>query len=166
MTIKIDYEQIIKSSLKIAIKELLKDVSKDGLPGNHHFYISFITKFPGVKIAEWMINKYPKEMTIVLQNWFENLNVSDQYFSIILNFNNKPEQMTIPFDSIINFSDPSVNFSLQFENSISQNLESLIDTNDNQESYSENLNKSKSDDNLDKKEKNNIIQFEKFKKPN
>ena len=74
-----------------------------------------------------MIKDYPNDMTIVIQNWFEDLQVDDQYFSIVLNFKNKPEKMKIPFASIISFSDPSVNFSLQFENSIKQNLEPLIE---------------------------------------
>ena len=131
MTFTINYEDIIKDSLKNAIKKLLLDVSLEGLPGDHHFYISFITSFPGVKIAEWMIKDYPNKMTIVIQNWYENLNIDDKCFSIVLNFKNKPEKMKIPFASIISFSDPSVNFSLQFENSIKQNLEPLINSKEN-----------------------------------
>ena len=158
MTLNINYEQLIKDSLKVVIKELLKSVSKKGLPGNHHFFISFITNFPGVEISEWMIKEYPNDMTIVIQNWFENLQVDDQYFSVVLNFKNKPEKMKIPFASIISFSDPSVNFSLQFENSIKQNLEPLTDTKENNEKFKS------SDDEFHAEEKNNVIQFEKFKK--
>ena len=158
MTLNINYEQLIKDSLKTAIKGLLKSVSEQGLPGDHHFFISFNTNFEGVEISDWMVGKYPNEMTIVIQNWFENLNVDDQFFNIVLSFNNKPEKIKIPFDSIISFSDPSVNFSLQFENSINQNLETLIDS-------SKNMEKSKSNNKDLKLEKNNnIIQFEKFKK--
>jgi hypothetical protein len=158
MTLNINYEQLIKDSLKIAIKELLKSVAIKGRPGNHHFFISFITNFPGVQIAEWMIKDYPNDMTIVIQNWFEDLQVDDQYFSVVLNFKNKPEKMKIPFASIISFSDPSVNFSLQFENSIKQNLEPLTDSKENNS-----ISKSSNDD-FHAKEKNNVIQFEKFKK--
>ena len=86
MTLSINYEQLIKNSLKIAIKVLLMDVSIKGLSGKHHFYISFISKFPGVEIAVWMIKDYPNDMTIVIQNWFEDLQVDDQYFSVVLNF--------------------------------------------------------------------------------
>ncbi len=158
MTLNINYEQLIKDSLKIAIKELLKSVAIKGLPGKHHFFISFVTNFPGVQIAEWMIKDYPNDMTIVIQNWFEDLQVDEQYFSVVLNFKNKPEKMKIPFASIISFSDPSVNFSLQFENSIKQNLEPLIELKENKE-------RSKSSDqDFQTEEKNNIIQFEKFKK--
>ena len=158
MTFKINYEEIIKDSLKIAIKKLLLDVSLKGLPGDHHFYISFITNFPGVKIAEWMMQDYPNEMTIVIQNWFENLHVDDKSFSIVLNFKNKPEKLNIPFESIISFSDPSVNFSLQFESSVSQNLETIMDIKEKDP-------QTQSDkDDLESEKNNNIIQFEKYKK--
>ena len=158
MTFKINYEEIIKDSLKIAIKKLLLDVSLKGLPGDHHFYISFITNFPGVKIAERMMQDYPNEMTIVIQNWFENLHVDDKSFSIVLNFKNKPEKLNIPFESIISFSDPSVNFSLQFEGSVSQNLETIMDIKEKDP-------QTQSDkDDLESEKNNNIIQFEKYKK--
>ena len=158
MTLAINYEDIIKDSLKNAIKKVLLDVSLKGLPGNHHFYISFITSFTGVKIAEWMIKDYPNKMTIVIQNWYENLNIDDKCFSIVLNFKNKPEKLTIPFDSIISFSDPSVNFSLQFEGSASQNLETIMDTKENDPQPQ--LDKDESESEQD----SNIIQFEKYKK--
>ncbi len=158
MTFTINYEEIIKDSLKNAIKKLLLDVSLKGLPGDHHFYISFITNFPGVKIAEWMMKDYPNDMTVVIQNWFENLHVDDKGFSIVLNFKNKPEKLTIPFESIISFSDPSVNFSLQFDSSVSQNLETIMDIKEKDpQTQSDN-------DDLESEQKNNIIQFEKYKK--
>ena len=158
MTFNINYEEIIKDSLKNAIKKLLLEISLEGLPGNHYFYISFITNFPGVKIAKWMIKDYPNEMTIVIQNWFENLHVDDKEFSVVLNFKNKPEKLTIPFGSILSFSDPSVNFSLKFEGSLSQNLETIMDTKEN-DSQPQSFN-----DDLKSEQNNNIIQFEKYKK--
>tara|TARA_B100000963_G_C22455188_1_gene593013 strand:+ start:280 stop:762 length:483 start_codon:yes stop_codon:yes gene_type:complete len=158
MTFKINYEEIIKDSLKNVIKKLLLDVSLKGLPENHHFYISFITNFPGVKIAEWMIKDYPNEMTIVVQNWFENLHVDDKDFSIVLNFKNKPEKLTIPFESILIFSDPSVNFSLQFKDSISENLDTIMNAKENNSQSQPNNEALKSD------QDNNVIQFEKYKK--
>ncbi len=154
MTFTINYEEIIKNSLKEAIKKLLQNVSLKGLPGDHHFYISFITNFPGVKISEWMMKDYPNEMTIVIQNWFENLHVDDKGFSIVLNFKNKPEKLNIPFESIISFSDPSVNFSLQFDSSVSQNLETIMDIKEKDpQTQSDN-------DDLESEQNNNIIQFE------
>tara|TARA_A100001011_G_C14168441_1_gene781371 strand:- start:583 stop:1065 length:483 start_codon:yes stop_codon:yes gene_type:complete len=158
MTFNINYEEIIKDALKNAIKKLLLDISLEGIPGNHYFYISFITNFPGVKIAKWMIKDYPNEMTIVIQNWFENLHVDDKGFSIVLNFKNKPEKLNIPFGSILSFSDPSVNFSLKFEGSLSQNLETIMDTKEN-DSQPQSFN-----DDLKSEQNNNIIQFEKYKK--
>ena len=158
MTFTINYEEIIKDSLKKAIKKLLQNVSLKCLPGDHHFYISFITNFPGVKISECMMKDYPNEMTIVIQNWFENLHVDDKSFSIVLNFKNKPEKLNIPFESIISFSDPSVNFSLQFEGSLSQNLETIMDIKEKDP-------QTQSDkDDLESEKNNNIIQFEKYKK--
>ena len=158
MTFTINYEEIIKDSLKNAIKKLLLDVSLNGLPGDHHFYISFITNLPDVKIAEWMMKDYPNEMTLVIQNWCENLHVDDKGFSIVLNFKNKPEKLTIPFESVLSFSDPSVNFSLQFEGSASKNLETIMDTKENDPKPQFDKDESESEQN------SNIIQFEKYKK--
>jgi hypothetical protein len=97
-------------------------------------------------------------MTIVIQNWFENLHVDDKGFSIVLNFKNKPEKLSIPFESIISFSDPSVNFSLQFESSVSQNLETIMDIKEKDPQTQSDKDDSESE------QTNNIIQFEKYKK--
>ena len=163
MSLKIDYKKLIKDSHQKLIKKILKDVSKNGLPGEHHFYISFATKFPGVEIAEWMKNEYQNGMTIVIQNWFENLIVFDQYFSIILSFNNKPEKIIIPFDSIINFTDPSVNFSLQFEISLSKSLKEETKRQLNQGSFNEENKQLKLKKNDKVIKKDNIIKFDKYK---
>ena len=163
MSFKIDYKKLIKVSHQKLIKKILKDVSKNGLPGEHHFYISFATKFPGVEIAEWMKNEYQNGMTIVIQNWFENLIVSDQFFSIILSFNNKPEKIIIPFDSIINFTDPSVNFSLQFEISLSKSLKEETKRQLNQGSFNEEIKQLKLKKNDKVIKKDNIIKFDKYK---
>ena len=116
MTFRIDYENIILNSLRIAIRDILKQVAEKGLPGKHHFYITFDPRKSGVKISTWLTEKYPTSMTIVIQNWFEKLQVHDSSFSIILNFNNAPEEMTIPFKAIKSFSDPSILFSVNFGN--------------------------------------------------
>ena len=163
MSFKIDYKKLIKDSHQKLIKKILKDVSKNGLPGEHHFYISFATRFPGVEIAEWMKNEYQNGMTIVIQNWFENLIVSDQFFSIILSFNNKPEKIIIPFDSIINFTDPSVNFSLQFEISLSKSLKEETKRQLNQGSFNEEIKQLKLKKNDKVIKKDNIIKFDKYK---
>lgn len=165
MTLQINYQKLINQSLKSAIKELLKNISKDGLPGEHHFYISFITKHPGIIIPDWMVEKYPDKMTIVIQNWFDNLIVNDQSFEIVLNFKNKPENLTISFDSILTFSDPSVNFSLQFDNPIIQNLETLKDEKTKEKNLEqEDIQKISYNTNIEKKPSDNVIQFKNFKK--
>jgi len=94
---------------------VLEDVAAHGLPGAHHFFITFDTTHPGVAIADWLRARYPQEMTVVLQHWFENLEVDDEGFSITLNFGNSPEPLVIPFDAVRTFVDPSVEFGLRFE---------------------------------------------------
>ncbi len=177
MTFKIDYEKRIQSALRISIRQILQDVAKNGLPGNHHFYISFKSQFPGVEMSKWLYESYPEEMTIVIQNWFEGLIVNKEEFSIILNFNNSPEKMTIPFQSILNFSDPSVNFSLQFEAAGDEKSTSVpeinIETHQNNEESPKKQNPKSGEDekNEDKsahtkalKKTGNVIDFESFKK--
>ena len=88
---------------------------ENGLPGAHHFFITFDTTVDGVQMADWLRTRYPGEMTIVIQHWFENLTVTDEGFTITLNFGNNPEPMVIPFDAVRTFVDPSVEFGLRFE---------------------------------------------------
>lgn len=115
MTDRIDYNQLMQRAFKALLKDLLSDISETGLPGDHHFYITFDTTHPGVDIAPWMKDKYPEEMTIVVQDWFENLAVMSDRFTINLNFNNVSEPMVIPFDALKTFVDPSVEFGLKFD---------------------------------------------------
>ena len=96
--------------------ELLQEIASLGeLPGDHHFFITFDTNHPGVDIAPWLRERYPKEMTVVMQHWFENLTVLDDYFSVTLNFGDQPEPLVIPFMAIKTFVDPSVDFGLRFD---------------------------------------------------
>ena len=110
----INYDKRVQNSLKSMIKTVLQEVSEHGLPGDHHFYISFFTQFEKVEISDWLIEKYPEIMTIIIQNWFADLHIEENYFSITLNFNNRPEKMIIPFNSLKSFSDPSVDFNIEF----------------------------------------------------
>ena len=97
------------------IQTVLTDVAEQGLPGAHHFFITFDTKHAGVAMADWLRARYPGEMTVVIQHWFENLDVTDEGFSVTLNFGNQPEPLVIPFDAVRTFVDPSVEFGLRFE---------------------------------------------------
>lgn len=115
MARSLDYGNLMHDAMRGLIQKVLTDVSKHGLPGNHHFFITFDTTHPDVAIADWLRSRYPTEMTIVIQNWFENLDVTDTGFSITLNFGNNPEPMVIPFDALRTFVDPSVEFGLRFE---------------------------------------------------
>jgi len=111
----IRYDTLIENALREVVKQAMNKVVKDGLPGEHHFYISFLTKHPGVEIPEYLKDKYPEEMTIVLQHQFYGLTTADDSFSVMLSFNNIRERLTIPFAAISTFADPSVNFALQFQ---------------------------------------------------
>jgi len=115
MTDTINYAQMMQKAMQGLMIDVLKKTSINGLPGNHHYFISFKTKSEGVIVADWIKERYPEEMTIVIQHWFDNLNVNDNCFSITLNFGDNPENLTIPWDSILTFVDPSVEFGLRFE---------------------------------------------------
>jgi uncharacterized protein len=115
MARSIDYGNLMHRAMRGLIQTVLSDVADHGLPGNHHFFITFDTNHPDVAIAEWLRARYPDEMTIVVQHWFENLNVTDDGFTITLNFGNAPEPLVIPFDAVRTFVDPSVEFGLRFE---------------------------------------------------
>ena len=123
MTKTIDYKQRMQSemnalmqvAMKNLVKNLLEEVAVDGLPGAHHFFITFKTGHAGVDLAPWLKEKFPDEMTIVLQEWFDNLAIMADRFTIILNFNNTPEPMVVPFDAITAFADPSAEFGLRFD---------------------------------------------------
>ena len=109
------YDQLAQNALRGVVRDALRRVEKSGLPGEHHFYIAFNTKFPGVDIGERMAQRYPREMTIVNQHQYENLIVRDDRFEVELSFDNIPEKLVIPFNAVKGFLDPAVQFGLQFE---------------------------------------------------
>lgn len=111
----IDYGNLMHRAMRGLIQTVLTDVSENGLPGAHHFFITFDTTQDGVEMADWLRSRYPAEMTVVIQHWFENLHVTDEGFSVTLNFGNQPEPLVIPFDAVRTFVDPSVEFGLRFE---------------------------------------------------
>lgn len=109
------YDQLAQNALRGVVREALRRVEKSGLPGEHHFYIAFNTKFPGVDIGERMAQRYPREMTIVLQHQYENLVVKEDRFEVELSFDNIAEKLVIPFNAVKGFLDHAVQFGLQFE---------------------------------------------------
>jgi len=115
MSDTINYAQLMHRAMRGLMIELLEDISQNGLPGDHHFFITFDTQVEGVQIADWLGERYPEEMTVVIQHWFENLDVSEDGFAITLNFGDNPEPLYIPWDAISTFVDPSVEFGLRFE---------------------------------------------------
>ena len=115
MSRSIDYGKLMHTAMRGLLQHVLRDVRDNGLPGVHHFFITFDTTHPDVEIAEWLRDRYPGEMTVVMQHWFDNLVVEADFFSVTLNFGDQPEDLTIPYDAILTFVDPSVEFGLRFE---------------------------------------------------
>lgn len=110
----IDFPGLIDQAMRDVVRKSLQLVEKQGLPGSHHFFISFRTEYPGVAISPALLSRHPSEMTIVLQHQFWDLKVDENRFSITLSFNNVPEKLVIPFQAMTAFADPSVKFGLQF----------------------------------------------------
>ena len=106
---------MVENALRGVVRQAIEEVIEHGLPEEHHFYITFFTDFPGVDIPDYLRDRYPGEMTIVLQYQFYDLNVDDEKMSVTLSFNNVPEKLVVPLAAISIFADPSVNFALQFQ---------------------------------------------------
>ena len=111
----LQYDRLVERALKNVVREALLHVSRHGLPGAHHLYITFRTDHPGVEIADVLKERYPVEMTIVLQFQFWDLIVGEDSFEVTLSFNDKQQRLVIPFSAVNAFADPSVNFALQFQ---------------------------------------------------
>lgn len=120
MAKSIDYGKLMHRAMRGLIQSVLADVAQDGLPGDHHFFITFDTDTDGVDMAPWLQERYPEEMTLVLQHWFADLKVTEDGFSVTLNFGNNPENITVPFDAVRTFVDPSVEFGLRFESHVGE----------------------------------------------
>lgn len=114
------YDKMVETALRGVVRKALEEVIRytarqGGMPGEHHFYITFLTDYPGVKIPDYLRDRYPGEMTIVLQYQFSELFVDAEKMGVTLSFNNVPERLQIPLNAISIFADPSVNFALQFQ---------------------------------------------------
>lgn len=111
----IRYDLLVQQALKGVLRKVLGDVSRDGLKGDHHFYITFRTDHPGVRLSDHMREKYPQSITIVLQHEFWDLGVTEHAFEVGLSFKRIPERLLVPFEAVTEFYDPSVEFGLRFE---------------------------------------------------
>lgn len=149
----IDYGTLMHKAMRTLIFDVLKDVEQSGLPGEHHFFITFDTTVEGVEISEWLRQRYPEEMTIVIQHWFDGLNVKEEGFDITLNFGDQPESLVVPFLAILTFVDPSVEFGLRFE----QNED------DEQPKFSE-MKKANDEEKKSSKKKGDVVSLDSFRK--
>ena len=144
---KIDYEQILKDNMINILKDVLKIIDKEGLKHGHHLFITFKTNFPNIKLPKWLKDKYPNEMTIVIQYEYWNFKIRKDDFKINLSFDGVKINLCIPYNSVISFADPYANFGLKL-NSIKQSKEGK---------------KYKKEEKITET-KNNIINLNKFRK--
>ena len=118
-----DYPKMVETALRGVMREALARTAREGLPGDHHFYVTFRTRAPGVGLPSYLLSKFPDEMTIVLQHQFRALEVADDAFSVNLSFQSRSERLRIPFAAVTTFADPAVNFGLKFEVPAAQDTE-------------------------------------------
>ncbi|TWB47041.1 SspB family protein [Nitrospirillum viridazoti] len=121
------YDRMVEAALRRVVRDALKEVQEHGLPGEHHFFISFRTQYPGVRMPEFLRAKYPDEITIVLQYQFYGLDVNDERVEVTLSFNGSHERLVVPMAAITTFADPSVNFALQFQPPDEEEGEDVVD---------------------------------------
>ena len=126
----IRYDVLAQDALRGVLRKVLSEVAKTGLPGEHHFYITFATKAPGVRISTRLIEQYPEDMTIVIQQQYWDLTVTEHAVEIGLSFNGVPERLLVPFSAIKAFVDPSVQFALQFEPATANDETAIGDASD------------------------------------
>ncbi len=156
----IDYAAIVDDAMHYVVRRALELVDEHGLQGDHHFYITFRTQHPEVMISDDLLARYPEEMTIVLQHQFWDLEVETNRFSLVLSFNNIKQSLTVPFDALVSFADPSVRFGLQFTHSNKEDL--LLDSDDAIDAA---LNhQADSDDEAENGASDNVVVLDNFRK--
>ena len=115
MNDRFHYDALVDDALRSVVRRVLRQVADKGLPGSHHFYISFRSTDPGVRLPDYLRAKYPEEMTIVLQHQYWDLVINDEFFEVTVSFNKRQERIKVPFVALSAFVDPSVRFGLQFD---------------------------------------------------
>ena len=121
------YDRMVERALRTVVREAMIEAAEQGLPGEHHFYVTFATRHAGVDIPDYLREQYPEEMTIVIQYQFYALTVEPDQFSVTLSFNNAKERLTVPFAAVTTFADPAVNFALQFQTTTLEDRGDVID---------------------------------------
>ena len=154
MVDEIDYGNLMHNAMRSLIQDVLAEVKNNGLPGEHHFFITFDTNHAGVEMASWLKDRYPTEITVVMQHWYDDLEVRDDGFSVTLNFGDTPEHLVIPYEAILTFVDPSVEFGLRFETN-----EEDEDTDEQKPTVSKESNKVDT-----KKETGQVVSLDNFRK--
>ncbi len=132
----INYTKLIDEAMHLVVKRTLEIISENGISGDHHFYISFLTQAEGVSLSPKLKQRYPEEMTIVIQYQFEDLRIFNDYFSVKLSFEGVKETIVIPFNALTAFADPSVKFGLQFKYFDTTSNNNKIQLNSKRESLS------------------------------
>ena len=154
MADEIDYGNLMHNAMRSLIQDVLTEVKNNGLPGEHHFFITFDTNHAGVEMASWLKDRYPTEITVVMQHWYDDLEVKDDGFSVTLNFGDTPEHLVIPYEAILTFVDPTVEFGLRFETN-----EEDEDTDEQKPTVSKESNKDDA-----KKETGQVVSLDNFRK--
>jgi hypothetical protein len=156
------YDRMVEKALRGVARQAIEEVIDNGLPGDHHFYITFLTDYDGVEIPDYLRERYPGEMTIVLQYQFYDLSIDDEFLKVTLSFNNVPENLVVPVGAITIFADPSVNFALQFQPLDGQNHDNDPDTTPEDEKSES---KTDTDDKVaEKAEKGEVVSLDQFRK--
>ena len=153
MADEIDYGNLMHNAMRSLIQDVLTEVKNNGLPGEHHFFISFDTILTGVELASGLIDRYPQEINVVMLHWYDDLEVKDDGFSVTLNFGDTPEHLVIPYEAILTIVDPSVEFG-------------LFETNEEEDEIDEQkpADSEESNKNETKKETGQVVSLDNFRK--
>lgn len=158
----LDYPTMVDEAMRGVVRQALYLIDTEGLSGDHHFFVSFNTQYHGVRLSPQLMEQYPEEMTIVMQHQFWDLVVEEDFFSLMLSFNNIPEKLVIPYDALTAFADPSVKFGLQFHEKPNDKSRDNVPSRVSTTSF-EDLSEAEADNKKTDTE-NNVISIDAFRK--